>query len=150
MEEMRAARIREFIDGVGGVVASRVEPIESQSVWMVYTSAAESVPAGRQRVTELQRAGIMDIYLMPDGPFRNAISFGLFRTEDAARAHSETLGRQGVKGVRIVRRNPTEARSMVELRYPADLDTRYAQVRGRLSALIAELGLNPVPCHGKS
>ncbi|MFT3801231.1 MAG: hypothetical protein QM766_08420 [Burkholderiaceae bacterium] len=150
MEDVRAARLREFIDGTGGVVTGRAEPIESQAVWMVYTNAAESVSDGQRRVAELQRAGIRDIYLMPDGPFRNAISFGLFRTEEAARAHGQTLGRQGVKGVRIARRNPTEARSMVELRYPSDLDARHAQIGGRLSALFAELGLNPVPCHGKS
>ncbi|MFT4102410.1 MAG: hypothetical protein QM674_15495 [Burkholderiaceae bacterium] len=150
MEEARAARLREFIDGTDGVVTGRAEPIESQAVWMVYANAAESVSAGQRRVAELQRAGIMDIYLMPDGPFRNAISFGLFRTEEAARAHGQALGRQGVKGVRITRRNPTEVRSMVELRYPSDLDARHAQIGGRLSVLVAELGLHPVPCHGKS
>jgi hypothetical protein len=51
---------------------------------------------------ELKKLGIKDFYVIQDaGEFKWGISLGIFRTEEAARAHLTALNQKGVKSARI-------------------------------------------------
>lgn len=51
--------------------------------------------SARQEVARLKEAGIKDLWLMPEGEFRNGISLGLYSKEEAARSHAEKLRAKG-------------------------------------------------------
>ncbi|MDO8299374.1 SPOR domain-containing protein [Lacisediminimonas sp.] len=63
-------------------------------------------PTGREgadkKSVELRRLGIRDFYVLQDMPVRHGISLGVFKTEEAARAHLAKLGEQGVRSARVV------------------------------------------------
>lgn len=58
-----------------------------------------------RKVGELKALGVEEFYAVLDnGPWRNAISLGLFKSEDAAKAELERLRQRGVRSATIVRR----------------------------------------------
>ena len=78
---------------------ARVEQISrsESSGWWVYVPPLASRQAANQRVAELRRAGITDLFVVPDdAKLRNAISLGVFRSEEAARSHFEAVRKRGV------------------------------------------------------
>ena len=150
LEEARAQRIQEFVAASGGQIRSIPETVEGAGLWMVYTGPLGSAPAAQRRLADLQRLGVSDLYLIQEGGYRNAISFGLFRSEERARTLMEGLSRNGVQGVQRVRPNPGEPKTAFQLRYAADLSTRSPELANRLANLGTALGIKPEPCHGRS
>ncbi len=65
-----------------------------EAYWVFIPPAADRAEA-RRRVQALREAGVKDLWLMPEGEFRNAISLGLFSREEAARAHARELQEKG-------------------------------------------------------
>jgi len=58
-----------------------------------------------RKVGELKALGVEDFFLVQDaGPWRNAVSLGLFKNEEAARAELERLRQRGVRSAVVVRR----------------------------------------------
>ena len=149
LEDARAQRVRDFVSASGGQIRSIPETVEGAGLWMVYTGPFGSAPAAQRRLTELQRLGVSDLYLIQEGSYRNAISFGLFRSEERARTLMEGLGRDGVPGVQRVRPNPGEPKTAFQLRYAADLPARSPELANRLANLGTALGIKPESCHAR-
>jgi hypothetical protein len=81
--------------------------VEEPNGWWVYIPPLASRQAGAQRVAELKKRGIDDVALMPDdSKFRNAVSLGIFSTEEAAIRRQEALVKKGVKDAQMVAREP--------------------------------------------
>lgn len=150
LDEPRAARLRALAEEFAPKVR-----IEQQSddtgagVWMVYSSPADSLAGAQRRLADFRRQGIQDLYLMQDGPWRWGISFGLFRSEDGARGLLESLARQNVTGLKVAQRAASDSRALLRLRWDAEPwpGNDWAP---RLAAALAELGLSPTVCNGRT
>ncbi len=70
-------------------------PTPVVSTWWVYIPPAADRKVARRMVERLKAAGVTDLWLMPDGEWRNAISLGLYSREGAARGRAEALRKQG-------------------------------------------------------
>lgn len=58
-----------------------------------------------RKLGELKALGVTDFFVVQDaGPWRNAVSLGLFKSEDAATAELERLRQRGVRSALITRR----------------------------------------------
>ena len=58
-----------------------------------------------RKLGELKALGVADVYVVQDaGPWRNAVSLGLFKNEDAANAELERLRQRGVRSAVVTRR----------------------------------------------
>jgi hypothetical protein len=83
---------------------------------IVYIPSQGDKEAADKKAGELRRLGITDFYVMPEtSPMRWGISLGVFRTEEAARAHLATLNLKGVRSARIGQR--AVATSMVAFQF---------------------------------
>ena len=80
----------------------------SASYW-VHLPASANRAAADKKGAELRQLGVTDFHIMSeDSPNKNAISLGLFRSEQAARDLLANLGKKGVKSARIeVRGSPS-------------------------------------------
>ena len=77
------------------VIERRLE--ESAAFW-VYMPPRGTRQEAQIKAAELKRLGIDDFFIVQDeGKFRFAISLGVFRTADSARAHLDTLRNKGVR-----------------------------------------------------
>ncbi len=69
---------------------------------MVYIPSLGSKDAADKKASELRRIGITDFFIVQDqSELRWGISLGVFKTEEAAKAHLATLKNKGVKTAHI-------------------------------------------------
>lgn len=81
---------------LGERLARRV--LEEDSSYWVYIPPLRTRQDAEKKVGELKALGITDYFLVQDDVrWRNAISLGIFRSEDAARDRLEDLARKGVR-----------------------------------------------------
>ena len=145
LEETRSARVRRFLADTPQV-RGETEPLGDAGIWMVYTPPSETLAVAQRRAADLRRLGVRDLYLMPDGPYRLGISFGLFRSEEGARALMDSLTQQGVRGLRIALRGANEPKFSFRLHAAGGDSPPARELAQRLTALQTELGVNPQPC----
>ena len=70
---------------------------EDNSGYWVYVPPLNSRQEAEQKIAELKNLGINDYFLVQgEGKWKNAISLGIFRTEEAAKVHLAALVRKGV------------------------------------------------------
>jgi len=73
-----------------------------------------------RKVGELKALGVEEFFVVQDaGPWRNAVSLGLFKNEEAAKAELERLRQRGVRSAMIVRREKLLKQVTFYLREPA-------------------------------
>jgi len=74
---------------------------EIASYW-VYMPPQRNRQTANQKASELRKLGVEDFFVVQeDSKFRYAISLGVFKTEEAARARLEELRRKGVRTARV-------------------------------------------------
>ena len=72
-----------------------------------------------RKVAELKSLGVEEFFVVQDaGPWRNAISLGLFKNEEAAKTELERLRQRGVRSASIVRREKLLKQVTFYLREP--------------------------------
>lgn len=75
--------------------------------WWVHIPAPASRSIAEDRVASLRSSGITDLFIVRDeGPHKNAISLGMFRTEAGANQHLANLRARRVTDARIIARKP--------------------------------------------
>jgi SPOR domain len=92
--------------------------IESTSAYWVYLPQLPSKTAAEKRVAELKAQGLKDFFILSDGAQKNAISLGVFKTEDAANKFLETVKEKGVKNAKSGARAQTIQQTLLVLRDP--------------------------------
>ena len=92
--------------------------IESTSAYWVYVPPLPSKPAAEKRVAELRDLGLKDFFILSDGAQRNAISLGVFKTEDGANKFLETIKAQGIRNAKSGERSQTIQQTVIVLRDP--------------------------------
>lgn len=132
VEELGRARIALEPLALGNRLVTA--PVSVTAGWWVYLPPQRSRDAAERKIVELKSLGVEESYLVPErGDWENAISLGIFRSEEGAQRFLEALRAKGVRSAivgsrqQLVRlntlyvRNPSEAEAqrLVELR--ADL-----------------------------
>ena len=114
--------------GAGLKVGRRVE---EPSRWWVYIPPLPTRQAAADRVTELKKQGVEDSSLLSEDPiWRNGISLGVFRSEEAANNHAESLRKRGVRGLQVAAREGPGGRVYLQLRdAPEPVRLRFVDLR---------------------
>jgi hypothetical protein len=86
--------------GLGERVAQR--RTEETAGWWVFIPSQGSRQAAFKKAAELKNLGIDEFFVVgEEGPYRWAVSLGVFRNEDAAQARLAALRAQGVRSARV-------------------------------------------------
>ncbi|GMV01439.1 MAG: SPOR domain-containing protein [Burkholderiaceae bacterium] len=129
LDEQRAGRLREALQAAGArVVSTRIEQASS---YLVYAPPAPTRADTQQQMAALRAAGQSDIFVIQDGPLRQAISVGLFRSEETARALVVQLQERGETGLQIASRGPVTSRVRLQARWPDAAAAAAAAAVGR-------------------
>ena len=107
--EQRVGALKPAVQFTRGQV---VEP----SRHMVLIASQGSKDAADRKAGELRRLGITDFFVMPEGEQRWGISLGIFKTEEAARAHLAAVTQKGVHSARLGRFGKPETKSAFQFR----------------------------------
>lgn len=122
-----AARAGQALEplGLGAKLTQRKQ--EDVAGFWVYIPQLASRQIATQKAGELKRLGVDEYFVVPDDPkWRNAISLGVFKTEEAAKVRRDAVRAKGVNDATI------GARDM-------QLSKTYFQVREADSTLAAKL-----------
>ncbi len=100
-----AARTQQALDPLAlGAKLSQRKQDDVAGFW-VYIAPLASRQAAAQKAAELKRLGVDDYFIVPDDPkWRNAVSLGVFKTADAAKARLAALRAKGVKSAAVAAR----------------------------------------------
>jgi len=75
---------------------------EELAGWWVFIAAQGNRPAALKKAAELKARGIEDYFVVTDeGPYRWAVSLGVFRNEEAAQARLAALREKGVRSAQV-------------------------------------------------
>jgi hypothetical protein len=95
----RAEKALEPLD-LGARLAPR--RTEETAGWWVFIPSQGSRPAALKKAAELKALAIEDFFVVQEeGPYRWALSLGVFRTEEAAQARLSALAGRGLRSARV-------------------------------------------------
>jgi len=105
-----------------------------------------------RKVGELKALGIAEFFVVTDaGPWRNAVSLGLFKNEDAAKAELERLRALGVRSATVTRRERFLKQVVFVVSDPAAATlARLAELQRDFPAAEIKTGGCPVSAPAKS
>ena len=99
-----------------GAKLSQRKQEDAAGFW-VYIAPLASRQVATQKAAELKRLGVEEYFVVPDDPkWRNAISLGVFKTEDAAKARLAALRAKGVKSAAAGPRGPQPDKTSFQVR----------------------------------
>ena len=99
----------------------------------VYIPPLETRTEVDRKIAELRKLGIEEYYAVESqGPMRNAISLGIFRTEEAATAYLERLRDKGVRSARAGSREHRVTQTVLVVHEPdVALTAKLAELRSQ-------------------
>jgi hypothetical protein len=100
---------------------------ESTSAFWVYLPPLPTKTAAEKKVAEIKAQGLKDFFILTDGAQKNAISLGVFKTEDTASKFLETVKAKGVKNAKSGARTQSIQQTMLVLRDPQPAQTEQLQ-----------------------
>jgi hypothetical protein len=112
-----AARARQALDtlGLGAMLTQRQQ--EDVAGFWVYIPPLAGRQAAMQKASELKRLGVDDYFVVSDDPkWRNAISLGLFKTEEAAKARLDDMRAKGVKNAVVSAHETQRSKTYFQMR----------------------------------
>jgi len=97
----------------------------------VYIPPLKNRAEAERKIAELERLGIKDYYAVEgQGPMRNAVSLGIFKTEEAANSYLEGLQKRGVRSARTGNREHRVTQTAFVVRAPdVALTAKLAELR---------------------
>lgn len=145
LDDAALTRARPYFAENARYFAHEIEALEDlPPSWNVVTVPSENLAAGQKKYADFKRQGFEDFSLLLDGPYRFGLSFGSFRSEQAARRQVDQLERRGVRSMRILASRASTGRSMIRYRYVPELLP--ALVSAGLAALLLDLAVAPNGC----
>lgn len=120
--------------GLGARVVQR--RTEELAGWWVHTPPQRTRQAALGKAAELKALGIQDYFVVnEEGPFRWALSLGVFRSEEAAQARLEVLRAQGVSSARITARETVVPKVWLQIKsVDPSLEARLKELTARIEA----------------
>lgn len=96
-------------DGALAALALPAEAVQRRVIdidgYWVHMPVLKTKAEVDRKLGELKALGVTDFFVVQDaGPWRNAVSLGLFKSEDAANAELERLRQRGVRSAVVTRR----------------------------------------------
>jgi hypothetical protein len=92
-------------------------PYQEVTSHLVYLPPNGGKEGADRRVAELKEKGVTNYFVMQgEGPMKWAVSLGVFKTETAAQSLIAALGKQGVRGARVLPRGPQSTRAAWQFR----------------------------------
>jgi hypothetical protein len=91
---------------------------EGNPSYWVFIPPLATRPLAERKVAELRALGLTDYFILNDGPQKNAISLGIFKTEEAAGKYHDAIKTRGVNSARIGPRAQTIGQTTLVLRDP--------------------------------
>lgn len=119
--------------------------VESPSAYWVYVPPLASKPAAEKKVAELRALGLKDFFIVNDGALKNAISLGVFKTEDTAGKFLESVKALGMKTAKSGARAQTIQQTVFVIRDPQPAQAEQMQA---LKAGFAGTDVKIGPCEG--
>jgi hypothetical protein len=118
--------------GLGGRVAQR--RTEETAGWWVFMPPQGSRQAALKKAAELKNLGVEEFFVVgEEGPFRWALSLGVFRNEDAAQARLASLRVQGVRSARVGPRETIVPKVWLQVKsVDAPLQARLKEIAGQV------------------
>jgi hypothetical protein len=104
--------------------------------WWVHIPPQQTRQAAISKASELKGFGVQDYFIVTEeGPYRWAVSLGVFRTEEAAQAHLALLRGQGVRSARVASRETVVPKVWLQVKSvdPA-LEARLKELTSRVEA----------------
>ena len=83
---------------------------------MVFIPSLGSKEAADKKAGELRRFGVTDFFVIQEGAQRWGISLGIFRTDEAERAHLQSLTQKGVQSAKVGQFSPAVTRIALQFR----------------------------------
>ncbi|MSQ58946.1 MAG: SPOR domain-containing protein [Betaproteobacteria bacterium] len=115
-------------------------PLPAQ--WWVYIAPFSSYAGAMQQAKRLQKMGINGYPLFDENsPWKHAISFGVFKSEEAALRLLEEMKRKGIEGARAEIRSVTRT-----LFYMREASAERVSQLARIKAQFAGASLRQVSC----
>ena len=94
---------------------------DENASWWVFMAARGGRQEAQKKAAELKALGIADYFIVQEeGPLRNAVSLGVFKTEAAATSHLEALRAKGVKTAQVGAREIAQAKIWFQVRQAED------------------------------
>mgnify|MGYP001607538469 CR=1 FL=1 len=101
--------------GLGAKLTQRKQD-DAAGFW-VFIPPLGSRQAATQKAGELKRLGVDDYFVVPDDPkWRNAVSLGVFKTEEAAKGRLEALRAKGVRSATVGVRETQQGKTYFHVR----------------------------------
>ncbi|AKZ61754.1 hypothetical protein F506_02900 [Herbaspirillum hiltneri N3] len=123
MGNFNAVEVRKFdiqLSSLNLAIKPTTRSVQEAASHMVYIPSQDGKEGAERKSAELRRLGIQDFYVMPESQpnpaLRWAISLGVFKTEEAAKAYIGRLIPQGVRSARIMARNVTSNKQAYQWR----------------------------------
>lgn len=111
------ARAREELTKLN-VEKTSVRDAPGMTVWWVHLPPARSREDAERRVRELEELGVRDARVVNDDGWRNAVSLGIFRSEEAATAYQVRLREIKARNTAIVQRSDLVKFSIIAIAGP--------------------------------
>jgi hypothetical protein len=109
-------------------------PVSVTAGWWVYLPPQKSREVAERKITELKKLGVGDSFLVQEhGEWDNAVSLGIFRSEDGAQRFLEELRGRGVRSAVVGARQQQVRLTALVVREPGEAVSR------RLEELRTEL-----------
>jgi hypothetical protein len=104
--------------------------VDEPTGWWVYIPPLGRRQAANQRYAELRKQGIEDVSLLAeDSRFADAVSLGVFSSEDAAAKRLEALKKRGLRDPVMAPRESTATKVFLQARdVPSDLRPRVVEL----------------------
>ena len=111
-------------------------PVSVTAGWWVYLPPHKSRELAERKVAELKALGVNEVYLVQErGEWDNAISLGIFRSEDGAQRFLEDLRSKGVRSAVVGARQQQVRLTALYVRDPSEtIAQRLVELRAELPA----------------
>ena len=107
---------------------------EEMAGWWVYIPAQGNRPGALKKSAELKARGVEDYFVVTDeGPYRWAVSLGVFRNEEAAKARLAVLREKGVRSAQVGAREMLVPKVWLQVKgIDGALEARLREIAGQV------------------
>lgn len=129
-----AGRTAETISALGVTVNRRQTTQRRPRGYWVYLPAFKTYDAAKNRVAELQKKGLKDMFIMGEGEHKNAVSLGLFKSQSAADDRYQQVKKMGLS-VNVETQYRITKLAWLDMEVPGDQDstiTAISEIAGQI------------------
>ncbi len=109
-------RAENQFDSLGITDRLTLRKTDEQASYIVYLQPFKSKADAERAAAELRRVGVTDFFIIQEnGPYKLAISLGIFHSEEAAKAQLTSLTQLGVKNAKTGERLTSIAKTFYQL-----------------------------------